>query len=419
MRVRRTCRWPTRRCISGPRPRPRATCGPTRSSPRARRPGPRRCIRATASSPSGRASSRRSRPRGSPSSGRPPSAIAAMGDKIESKKLALAAGVNVVPGFVGEIADTEHAVRIAGEIGYPVMMKASAGGGGKGMRLAWSEADVREGFEATQREGLERVRRRPGVHREVHRGPAPHRDPAAGRQAWQPRAPQRARMLDPAAPPEGGRGSALAVRHPGDARADGRAGDRAGAGGRVLFGRHGRADRQRQGPDRRELLLPRDEHPAAGRASGDRGDHRHRPGRADDPRGGGGEAAVRAGGHRHRRLGDRDAGLCRGSLSRVPAEHRAAGALSAPRPFGRGSAAGRARRTALPSPSRSGTGSRLHARRRRRRRGRRGVDVLRPDDRQAGHLGADARRGGRLAGRGARPVRDRRAGAQHRFPLAR
>jgi propionyl-CoA carboxylase alpha chain len=86
--------------------------------------------------------------------GPPVNAIAAMGDKIESKKLALKAGVNVVPGFVGEIDDTEHAVRIAGEIGYPVMMKASAGGGGKGMRLAYSEADVREGFEATKREGL-------------------------------------------------------------------------------------------------------------------------------------------------------------------------------------------------------------------------------------------------------------------------
>ena len=86
--------------------------------------------------------------------GPPAAAIAAMGDKIESKKLAKAAGVSVVPGFVGEIEDTEHAVRIADEIGYPVMMKASAGGGGKGMRLAWSEADVREGFEATKREGL-------------------------------------------------------------------------------------------------------------------------------------------------------------------------------------------------------------------------------------------------------------------------
>jgi propionyl-CoA carboxylase alpha chain len=86
--------------------------------------------------------------------GPPVNAIAAMGDKIESKKLAKAAGVNVVPGFLGEIADTDHAVKIAGEIGYPVMMKASAGGGGKGMRLAWSETDVREGFEATKREGL-------------------------------------------------------------------------------------------------------------------------------------------------------------------------------------------------------------------------------------------------------------------------
>jgi propionyl-CoA carboxylase alpha chain len=86
--------------------------------------------------------------------GPPPGAIAAMGDKIESKKLAKAAGVNVVPGFLGDIASTDDAVRIAGEVGYPVMMKASAGGGGKGMRLAWSEKDVREGFEATKREGL-------------------------------------------------------------------------------------------------------------------------------------------------------------------------------------------------------------------------------------------------------------------------
>ena len=86
--------------------------------------------------------------------GPPVGAIAAMGDKIESKKLAKKAGVNVVPGFVGEIKDTDHAVEISDEIGYPVMMKASAGGGGKGMRLAYSEKDVREGFEATKREGL-------------------------------------------------------------------------------------------------------------------------------------------------------------------------------------------------------------------------------------------------------------------------
>ncbi len=86
--------------------------------------------------------------------GPPSEAIAAMGDKIESKKLAKAAGVNVVPGYLGEIDSTDHAVEIASGIGYPVMMKASAGGGGKGMRLAYSEQDVREGFEATKREGL-------------------------------------------------------------------------------------------------------------------------------------------------------------------------------------------------------------------------------------------------------------------------
>src|SRR5438093_1670288 len=86
--------------------------------------------------------------------GPPPKAIAAMGDKIESKKLAEKAKVSVVPGFIGEISDTEHAVEIANGIGYPVMMKASAGGGGKGMRLAHSETDVRETFDSVRREGL-------------------------------------------------------------------------------------------------------------------------------------------------------------------------------------------------------------------------------------------------------------------------
>jgi propionyl-CoA carboxylase alpha chain len=79
-------------------------------------------------------------------------AIDAMGDKIASKRAAAAAGVSIVPGFVGEIDGVEHAVRIAGEIGYPVMIKASAGGGGKGIRIAWSEAEVREGLPAVQAE---------------------------------------------------------------------------------------------------------------------------------------------------------------------------------------------------------------------------------------------------------------------------
>src|SRR5690348_10047910 len=75
-----------------------------------------------------------------------PKAIAAMGDKIESKRAAAKAKVSTVPGHLGVIADAKHAVKIADEIGYPVMIKASAGGGGKGMRIAHSKAEVAEGF---------------------------------------------------------------------------------------------------------------------------------------------------------------------------------------------------------------------------------------------------------------------------------
>ena len=81
-----------------------------------------------------------------------PKAIAAMGDKIESKKAAAKAKVSTVPGYVGEIADAAHAVKIAEEIGYPVMIKASAGGGGKGMRIAWSKAEVADGFTSSRNE---------------------------------------------------------------------------------------------------------------------------------------------------------------------------------------------------------------------------------------------------------------------------
>ncbi|CAN7651488.1 acetyl/propionyl/methylcrotonyl-CoA carboxylase subunit alpha [Phenylobacterium sp. LjRoot219] len=81
-----------------------------------------------------------------------PGAIKAMGDKIESKKFAAKAGVSTVPGHVGEIEDTAHAIKIAEEIGYPVMIKASAGGGGKGIRVAWNRQDVEEGFPAVRAE---------------------------------------------------------------------------------------------------------------------------------------------------------------------------------------------------------------------------------------------------------------------------
>ncbi|NNE58547.1 MAG: acetyl/propionyl/methylcrotonyl-CoA carboxylase subunit alpha [Hellea sp.] len=79
-------------------------------------------------------------------------AITAMGDKITSKKLAMEAGVSTVPGHMGLIEDADEAIKISNKIGYPVMIKASAGGGGKGMRIAWNDEEVREGFQSSKNE---------------------------------------------------------------------------------------------------------------------------------------------------------------------------------------------------------------------------------------------------------------------------
>ncbi|MGL4280841.1 MAG: acetyl-CoA carboxylase biotin carboxylase subunit, partial [Albidovulum sp.] len=84
--------------------------------------------------------------------GPPSPAIEAMGDKITSKKIAQEAGVSTVPGYMGLIADADEAVKISSEIGYPVMIKASAGGGGKGMRIAWNDDEARDGFQSSKNE---------------------------------------------------------------------------------------------------------------------------------------------------------------------------------------------------------------------------------------------------------------------------
>ena len=81
-----------------------------------------------------------------------PHAIQAMGDKITSKKLAKEAGVSCVPGHMGLIEDAEEAVKISQKVGYPVMIKASAGGGGKGMRIAYNDSEAREGFQSSKNE---------------------------------------------------------------------------------------------------------------------------------------------------------------------------------------------------------------------------------------------------------------------------
>ncbi|MEX5597172.1 acetyl-CoA carboxylase biotin carboxylase subunit [Pseudophaeobacter sp. C1-32P7] len=84
--------------------------------------------------------------------GPPVGAIESMGDKITSKKIAQEANVSTVPGYMGLIEDADEAVKISNEIGYPVMIKASAGGGGKGMRIAWNDEEAREGFQSSKNE---------------------------------------------------------------------------------------------------------------------------------------------------------------------------------------------------------------------------------------------------------------------------
>jgi propionyl-CoA carboxylase alpha chain len=79
-------------------------------------------------------------------------AITSMGDKITSKKLAAEAGVNTIPGYTDTIDSPEHAVQVARDIGYPVMLKATAGGGGKGMRVVGNDEEAREGFERATNE---------------------------------------------------------------------------------------------------------------------------------------------------------------------------------------------------------------------------------------------------------------------------
>ena len=214
--------------------------------------------------------------------GPPVGAIRAMGDKITSKKLAAEAGVSTVPGYMGLIDDAGHAVRSRGEIGYPVMIKASAGGGGKGMRIAWNDDEAREGFERSKSEaassfGDDRIfiekfvtqprhieiqvlgdkhgnclylgERECSIQRRnqkvIEEAPSPFLD-AATRKAMGEQAVALAKAVDYC------------------------------SAGTVEFIVDGEP----------QLLLPRNEHPAAGRASGDRARHRHRPRRADDPGGG-------------------------------------------------------------------------------------------------------------------------------------
>ena len=224
--------------------------------------------------------------------GPPPEAIELMGDKARAKALAREAGVPVVPGVEGDDVSLDAGPRVRGEHGYPVVIKAVAGGGGKGMRVVRAAGELEGALDAARREGkaafgddrvlVERYLERPR-HIEVQvladaHGAVVH---LGERECSLQRRHQK--VVEEAPSPVVGRRPA---------RAHGRGGGRAGARLRLRGRRHGRVHRPRR---RRGVLLPRDEHAAAGRAPGDRAGLRPRPRRAAAARRGGRAAGARAG----------------------------------------------------------------------------------------------------------------------------
>ena len=204
--------------------------------------------------------------------------IRMMGDKIVAKQTAKALGLPLVPGSAGPVGSVEEVVELGEKIGWPVLIKAVAGGGGRGMKVVEQPRRGLRGLLAGPHRGQGRVQQRLGLSREVSRRAAPYRDPGAGRWPRRGRPSRRARLLAAAAAPEGAGGSALPGPQCRAARPDRRAGRRSGAQAQVPRRRHHGVPV----PGRR-VLLHRDEHPPAGRASDHRGGDRHRPGARADP----------------------------------------------------------------------------------------------------------------------------------------
>ena len=139
-----------------------------------------------------------------------PEAIAAMGNKAGAKTLMQAAGVPCIPGYQGDDQGEQRLAAEAARIGFPVMIKATAGGGGRGMRLVPSAAEFAELLRSAQLRSAERLRRPGSDPRTCHRRAAPHRDPGL-RRPPRPRDPSgRARLLGAAPSPEADRGGAVA-----------------------------------------------------------------------------------------------------------------------------------------------------------------------------------------------------------------
>jgi propionyl-CoA carboxylase alpha chain len=216
-------------------------------------------------------------------------AIEAMGDKITSKKLADNAKVNTIPGYTDVVKDAKQAVTIANDIGYPVMLKASAGGGGKGMRIARNDDECLDGFERAANEArssfgddrifIEKFIEEPR-HIEIQVMADSHGNVVYLNERECSLQRRHQKVIEEAPSPW-----------------------------------HRRVHRRSQA----QLLFPRNEHAPAGGASRHRADDRHRSRRTHDSRGGRRETAHCPEGRWHQWLGDRVAGVCRRSVPQLPA----------------------------------------------------------------------------------------------------
>ena len=316
-----------------------------------------------------------------------------MGDKIESKKAAAKAKVSTVPGYLGEIADAKQAVKIAAEIGYPVMIKASAGGGGKGMRIAYNAKEAEEGFGSARSEAkssfgddrvfIEKFIENPR-HIEIQVLGDKHGNVLylGERECSIQRRNQKVVEEAPSPLLDAKTRKAMGEQAVALSKAVGY--DSAGTVEFVA------------GQDRSFFFLEMNtrlqvEHPVTELVTGiDLVEQMIRVAAGE-------KLQLQAGGHEARRLGRREPHLRRGPLPQLPALHRPPRALPAAR-----------RRASRPR--------RHHPQRHRRVRGRRDLHALRPDDRQAGHACGHARGGHRPAGRRARRLRHRRRRAQHPLP---
>ena len=208
-----------------------------------------------------------------------PSVIKLLGDKARARKAMKKAGLPMLPGSDGPVEGEETALKVAKDIGYPVIIKAVAGGGGRGMRVVRNPDELPQRAPHRAARGRGRVRQRRRLHREVPREPAPHRVPDPRRPSRQRGAPRRARVLDPAAPPEADRGVAVAGAVRQGPPQDGQPGRGRGQGGAVHQRRHVRVPDGRRG----QVLLHGDQHASPGRAPGHRDGHRHRHRQGADP----------------------------------------------------------------------------------------------------------------------------------------